>query len=61
MNNPIEFSDVFVAGTDGIHTYRIPSLLVSPAGDLLAFCEARKDSRRDDAPKDIVEIGRAHV
>lgn len=54
MSAGIEFIDVFTAGADGIDTYRIPSLLVSPKGDLLAFCEARKDSRRDDAPKDIV-------
>ncbi len=54
MSDTIELIDVFSAGADGIDTYRIPSLLVTPKGDLLAFCEARKDSSRDDAPKDLI-------
>ena len=29
--------DVFVAGEDGYHTYRIPSLLVTSKGTVLAF------------------------
>jgi sialidase-1 len=35
------------AGNDGYHTYRIPSLLVTPKGTALAFCEGRKNSRAD--------------
>jgi len=35
------------AGDDGYHTYRIPSLLVTPKGTVLAFCEGRKNSRAD--------------
>jgi hypothetical protein len=35
---------VFLAGEGGYHTYRIPSLIVSPRGTLLAFCEGRKSS-----------------
>lgn len=34
-------ADVFTAGTDGYHTYRIPALAVSRAGTLLAFCVGR--------------------
>lgn len=39
--------DVFVSGTAGYHTYRIPSLLVAADGSLLAFCEGRKQSASD--------------
>ena len=40
-----QLTPVFVSGTDGYHTYRIPALLVTKAGTLLAFCEGRKNSR----------------
>src|SRR3954451_22712777 len=30
---------VFEAGKGGYHTYRIPSVIVTPKGTLLAFCE----------------------
>ena len=38
---------VFVSGTGGYHTYRIPALLVTKKGTLLAFCEECKKSRGD--------------
>jgi len=47
-------SDVFVAGQDAVHTYRIPAVVVSPAGALLVFCEARKEGIRDASPTDMV-------
>ncbi len=47
-------TDVFVAGTGGVDTYRIPSLLVAADGSLLAFCEARKVSIADASPTDLV-------
>lgn len=46
--------DVFVAGQDGYNTFRIPSLLVTPRGTVLAFCEGRKDSRGDSGNIDLV-------
>ena len=48
------FSDVFVCGTEGINTYRIPTLIVAPDGSLLAFCEARKESIADASPTDMI-------
>ncbi|MDP6637573.1 MAG: sialidase family protein [Phycisphaerae bacterium] len=39
--------DVFVRGTDGYHTYRIPTMVVTDKGTILVFCEGRKTSRRD--------------
>lgn len=47
-------ADVFIGGRDGYHTYRIPSVLVSPKGDLLAFCEGRKHGAGDSGDIDIV-------
>lgn len=44
---------VFEAGKDGIDSYRIPSLVVTPKGTMLAFCEARKISSTDKTPTDI--------
>lgn len=38
---------VFTAGDDGINTYRIPSVVVTRKGTILAFCEARKYDWRD--------------
>ncbi len=46
--------DLFNSGRDGYHTYRIPSLLMSPGGVLLAFCEGRRNSPRDYGDIDLV-------
>ena len=47
-------TDVFISSEDGYHTYRIPSVITTPKGTLLAFCEGRKFSSRDQSLTDIV-------
>lgn len=39
--------DLFKSGTEGFHTFRIPVLLTSKRGTLLAFCEGRRDGIAD--------------
>ena len=46
--------EVFRSGEGGYHTYRIPSLIVTSQGTLLAFCEGRKTSRSDDGNNDMM-------
>jgi sialidase-1 len=46
--------DVFEAGKDGYHTFRIPSLIASPRGTLIAICEGRKHGRGDSGDIDLV-------
>lgn len=50
----VEQVPVFVSGEGGYHTYRIPSLLVTPKGALLAFCEGRRKSRADSGDIDLL-------
>jgi sialidase-1 len=45
---------IFVSGKDGYHTYRIPALIVSKKGTLLAFCEGRKAGRGDAGDIDLL-------
>src|SRR5437773_4820051 len=45
---------IFAAGRDGYHTYRIPSLIVTKEGTLLAFCEGRKNGRGDAGDIDLL-------
>jgi sialidase-1 len=51
---PADFEDVFVAKTGGYACYRIPSVLQTKGGSLLAFCEARKKSCSDTGNIDLV-------
>jgi sialidase-1 len=46
--------DVFVSGQEGYHTFRIPSVLATPRGTVLAFCEGRKAGRGDAGDIDLV-------
>ncbi len=45
---------VFLAGTDGYKSYRIPAIVALPDGSLLAFCEGRKHGSGDFGDIDIV-------
>lgn len=47
------FHDVFINGTEGYHTYRIPSVVCTPSGILIAFAEGRV-SLSDHAQNDLV-------
>ncbi|MHC4742445.1 MAG: exo-alpha-sialidase [Planctomycetota bacterium] len=47
-------SAVFTSGKDGYHTYRIPALLSTQKGTLLAFCEGRKSGRSDSGNIDLL-------
>jgi hypothetical protein len=49
-----ERTDVFVSGRDGYHTYRIPSVIRTRNDTLLAFCEGRKNDRRDSGNIDLL-------
>jgi len=46
--------DVFVSGTQGHHTYRVPALIVTKKGTLLALCEGRKRSGVDNGDINMV-------
>ncbi|HZF37895.1 MAG TPA: sialidase family protein [Blastocatellia bacterium] len=43
----LEKIDLFEAGKDGYKLYRIPGLVVTKSGALLAYCEARKTGKGD--------------
>jgi sialidase-1 len=50
----MEQVDVFVSGTGGYHTYRIPAIVTTTNGTVLAFCEGRKNSARDTGKIDLM-------
>ena len=43
----LEKVEVFPAGMNGVSLYRIPGIVVTTKGTVLAYCEARRDSRSD--------------
>ena len=46
--------DVFVAGDGGYHTFRIPAVIMTADGTLLAFAEGRKAAAADSGDIDLV-------
>jgi sialidase-1 len=46
--------DVFVSGSEGYHTFRIPAVIAAADGTLLAFCEGRRDGPADRGKIDLV-------
>lgn len=49
-----EQTEIFVGGQDNYNTYRIPSMLCTKSGTVLAISEGRKDVGQDGGPTDIV-------
>ncbi|NUQ65797.1 MAG: exo-alpha-sialidase [Pirellulales bacterium] len=46
--------EVYTSGRDGYHTYRIPSVVVTDRGTVLAFCEGRKLGSGDAGDIDLL-------
>lgn len=46
---------IFMGGQEGYHTFRIPALLVTKGGAVLAICEGRKTGRGDHGDLDLVQ------
>ncbi len=51
---PFHQEAIFVSGTGGYHTFRIPALAVTARGTILAFCEGRQEGRGDSGNIDLV-------
>ena len=49
-----EHAEVFSSGKDEYHTYRIPAMVVTPKGAVLAFAEGRKQGAGDAGDIDLL-------
>ncbi len=45
---------IFQGGTNGYHSFRIPAIIKSSSGTLIAFCEGRKNNSHDYGDIDVV-------
>lgn len=52
--NEVVKRDLFEAGKKGYRLYRIPGIVVTKKGTVLAYCEARKSDRGDWGPIDVL-------
>jgi hypothetical protein len=52
------YSEVYVAGEGSYHTFRIPSVIATAKGTLLAFAEARRAGAGDAGDIDLTQVGR---
>jgi sialidase-1 len=50
----VEKIDLFEAGRDGYALYRIPGIVVTKPGTVLAYCEARRNAAGDWGPIDVL-------
>ncbi len=50
----LEQTNLWTAGQNGYHTYRIPALLVTAKGSVIAFCEGRKTGGGDHGDLDLL-------
>ncbi|HSJ04108.1 MAG: exo-alpha-sialidase [Verrucomicrobium sp.] len=50
----LEKADLFEAGKGGYELYRIPGMVVTAKGTVLAYCEARKNAKGDWGPIDVL-------
>src|SRR3712207_781953 len=50
----VEQGDVFVSGQDVYPTFRLPAMVVTPRGAVLALAEGRKGGRGDSGDIDLV-------
>lgn len=50
----VQRKDIFSRQTDGYHTYRIPTMVVTAKGTILTFVEGRKTHRRDHGDVDLL-------
>lgn len=54
LDKDVDKMDLFVQDSDGYHSYRIPSLIVTQKGNLLAFAEGRKNGVGDTGNIDML-------
>lgn len=50
----LDKTDLFAAGQAGYETFRVPGIVVTRRGSVLAYCEARRNSRSDWADIEIL-------